>query len=231
MNRSTVVQLFVVVTLLVVVTVIIANAGWDMQLARRYYVPGSGFPIGNMQPWYGLYRYGEWPAFLMGAVAFLVFIGGYFKQGLIKYRRPALFLFLLLVLAPGLFANTAFKDHWGRPRPRQVEQFGGSMTFDQPWQPGPAPKNASFPAGHPTVAFYLSAPFFVLRRTKPRQAYCWLFGGLAYGIIMGAARIIQGGHFLSDVVWSAGFVYLTAMVLATVLRLDVGPKTGLASLQ
>lgn len=52
--------------LLVVVTVIIAIAGLDLQLAGRFYMPDSGFPIGNMQPWYGLYRYGEWPAFLMG---------------------------------------------------------------------------------------------------------------------------------------------------------------------
>jgi membrane-associated PAP2 superfamily phosphatase len=47
-----------------------------------------------------------------------------------------------------------------------------------------------------------------------------LWGGLVYGCIMGMARIIQGGHFLSDVLWSAGFVYLTALVLAAWLLPD-----------
>jgi len=96
------------------------------------------------------------------------------------------------------------------------------MAFHQPWQPGPAPKNASFPAGHPTVAFYMSAPYFILRKKRERrQALLWLWGGILYGVVMGVARIIQGGHFVTDVIWSAGFVYLTAMALASLLRLDV----------
>jgi lipid A 4'-phosphatase len=224
MNRSTTVQLLIITTLLLLVTAVIAAAGWDMQLARQFYVPGSGFPTGNLQPWHALYLYGLWPAYLMAGVALLVFTGSFIRPRLMKYRTAALFLVLLLLVGPGLLANAVFKDHWGRPRPVQVEQFGGNMAFHQTWQPGPAPKNASFPAGHPTAAFYLSAPFFVLRRTRPRQAYCWLWGGFAYGVIMGMARIIQGGHFLSDVLWSAGFVYLTALVLAALLHLDAEPK-------
>jgi uncharacterized membrane protein len=30
---------------------------------------------------------------------------------------------------------------------------------------------------------------------------------------MGAGRMLQGAHWFSDVVWSAGFVYLTALFL------------------
>jgi membrane-associated PAP2 superfamily phosphatase len=30
----------------------------------------------------------------------------------------------------------------------------------------------------------------------------------------------QGAHFLSDVVWSAGFVYLSALAIYYALRLD-----------
>ena len=133
------------------------------------------------------------------------------------------------IFAPGILANSVFKDHWGRPRPRQVDMFGGSMPFHQPWQPGPAPKNASFPAGHPTIAFYLSAPYFVLRGKKSRsQALLWLWGGIFYGVIMGMARIIQGGHFVTDVIWSAGFVYLTAILLTALMKLDTAPGMTLS---
>ena len=34
---------------------------------------------------------------------------------------------------------------------------------------------------------------------------------------MGIARIVQGGHFVTDVIWSAGFVYLTCIVLASTM--------------
>jgi membrane-associated PAP2 superfamily phosphatase len=37
---------------------------------------------------------------------------------------------------------------------------------------------------------------------------------------VGAARVLQGAHFVSDVVWSAGVVYITALVLSRLLRLD-----------
>lgn len=226
MNRSTALRVAILTGALVAATAVIAAMGWDLQLAQRFYVPGAGFPTGNLQPWRALYRFGEWPAFLMGGTALIVAVAGFFRPRLAQYRPDAFFLFLLLALGPGLLANTVFKDHWGRPRPRQLEQFGGHMAFHQPWQPGPAPANASFPAGHPTVAFYMSAPFFVLRKGRRRQAHCWLWGGIAYGVLMGAARIVQGGHFLSDVVWSAGFVYLTALVLASLLRHKTSAALG-----
>ena len=189
-----------------------------------FYQPGEGFTIGNQQPWRFLYRFGEYPSFIMGGGALLLFLAGYIRPTLTRLRRQALFLALLLIIAPGILANAVFKDHWGRPRPRQVDMFGGSMSFHQPWQPGPAPRNASFPAGHPTVAFYMSAPYFVLRKKNHPQTLLWLCGGVLYGVIMGMARIIQGGHFVTDVIWSAGFVYLTAMVLASLLKPDAEPE-------
>ena len=216
MNKS----FFILLSVLVLATYVCVLNNVDIRSASMFYQAGSGFPTGNLQPWKFLYVYGEYPAFAMGAIAVLLFVAGYFKPTLAGFRRQALFISLLFIIAPGVLANLVFKDHWGRPRPRQVDIFGGSMSFHQPWQPGPAPKNASFPAGHPTVAFFLSAPYFILRLKKRRQALLWLYGGVIYGIFMGIARVIQGGHFVTDVIWSAGFVYLTAIVLASLLRLD-----------
>ena len=206
---------------LMAATVLCVLADADIRATALFYQPGAGFPIGKLQPWKFLYRFGEYPSFAMGTVALLLVVAGFFKPTLARYRRQALFIALLLIIAPGILANSVFKDHWGRPRPRQVDIFGGTMAFHQPWQPGPAPRNASFPAGHPTVAFYMSAPYFILREKKRRrQALLWLWGGILYGCVMGMARIIQGGHFLTDVIWSAGFVYLTAMVLASLMQLN-----------
>lgn len=220
---------FILLLALIAATLLCVLTNADIRTTALFYQPGTGFPIGNLQPWRFLYRYGEYPAFSMGAIAVLLVVAGFFRPSLACFRRQALFIALLLIIAPGVLANSIFKDHWGRPRPRQVDKFGGTMAFHQPWQPGPAPRNASFPAGHPTVAFYLSAPYFILREKKRRrQALLWLWGGILYGCVMGMARIIQGGHFVTDVIWSAGFVYLTAMVLASLMKLDAVPEVTTA---
>lgn len=63
----------------------------------------------------------------------------------------------------------------------------------------------------------MAAPFFIYRRRKPAVARCWLVGGTVFGLLMSYARIAQGGHFLSDVLWSWGMVYLTALALSALL--------------
>ena len=48
----------------------------------------------------------------------------------------------------------------------------------------------------------------------------WLAIGLSYGALLGLERMVLGGHFASDVVWSAGFVYLIGLALYYLLKLD-----------
>ena len=220
MNRTTITQLIGIAALLVAATVLIAASNVDMKVTTFFYVPGTGFPYGDLQPGYSLYRYGVWPAYLLAAVALLVICYSFILPGAMPYRKPALFCVLLLALGPGLVINTIFKDHWGRPRPRQVAEFGGSQQFHQPWQKGGLTECKSFPCGHASAAFYLMAPYFVLRRIGRRRARAWLILGIVYGTLMSAERIAQGGHFVSDVLWSGGIVYLTGLVLAAAMRLD-----------
>jgi membrane-associated PAP2 superfamily phosphatase len=64
------------------------------------------------------------------------------------------------------------------------------------------------------------APFFVLRRRAPGWARKALVAGVLYGLMMGLARMIQGGHYLTDVIWSGVLVYMTGLVLYYLFRLD-----------
>jgi membrane-associated PAP2 superfamily phosphatase len=41
--------------------------------------------------------------------------------------------------------------------------------------------------------------------------------GLVYGILIGLGRIVQGGHYLTDVLWSFGIVALVAVTLNDIL--------------
>jgi len=190
----------------------------DVRITSLFYLPGQGFPIGRMQPWFALYRFGEYPAYIMGSVCLFLGIASFFRPNLYSIRLKVLYIAIVLIIGPGILVNTLFKGYWGRPRPVHVKTFGGKFVFHQPWQPGPASKNASFPAGHPSAAFYMSTPYFVLpEKRHRRKALIWLWGGIFFGVIMGIVRVIQGGHFVTDVIWSAGFVYLTCIVLASLM--------------
>src|SRR5262245_11381118 len=39
------------------------------------------------------------------------------------------YIALCAAIGPGVVANLGFKDHWGRARPSQITEFGGSKSF------------------------------------------------------------------------------------------------------
>jgi membrane-associated PAP2 superfamily phosphatase len=120
--------------------------------------------------------------------------------------RAALFLIVTLALGPGIITNLVLKDHWGRSRPIDVQQFGGTDRFTPWWDPrGECPNNCSFVAGEPSGAFWTMAPAAL----APLELQPLAFGAaLLFGVAVGMLRIGGGGHFFSDVVFAGVFVYL-----------------------
>ena len=51
------------------------------------------------------------------------------RRRMLLSGRAVLFLMATLALGPGLLVNVILKDHWGRPRPIDVTQFGGEQHF------------------------------------------------------------------------------------------------------
>jgi lipid A 4'-phosphatase len=212
------------VGLLLILTALIAATGLDITLERHFYQQGVW--IGrDLDPWRFLYRFGVFPAYLLGGSMLLLYGAGFCSRWAVRFRKDALFLVLVLALGPGLLVNTVFKDQWGRPRPSQLQIFNGRehLSFHQVWERGEPGVGRSFPSGHASAAFYFVAPYFVLRRRSRKYARLALAGGLAYGVLMGVARMAQGGHFPSDVLWAGGIVYLSGLILCYFLRLDGEP--------
>ena len=55
-------------------------------------------------------------------------------------------------------------------------------------------------------------------RRRPWLAAGFLLLGLVCGGVIGLARIVAGCHFPSDVLWSGGIIYFTALALAAPFR-------------
>jgi lipid A 4'-phosphatase len=186
----------------------------DLTVAGWFYDPFDGFflkdhPLArfvfDLVPWVSR-------TVLLGLVVFLL-LAWTWRRGhpfFVAHRKAMAYLLLVALAGPLLLVNTVFKDHWGRARPSQIEQFGGDKQFTRAAVPADqCVKNCSFVSGHASTGFFFLAPAFVY----PRRRRLWLAAGAAAGLGTGLVRIVQGGHFVSDVVFSGIVVYLTARVL------------------
>ena len=70
----------------------------------------------------------------------------------------------------------------------------------------------SFPSGHGSMAYSVAsaAAFYPYH---PVVAVGALVGGIAFGTLTGAARMAQGGHFATDVLWSGIIVFVVIATL------------------
>lgn len=139
-----------------------------------------------------------------------------------KLSRIAGFSALTYLLIPGVVVNGLIKPLWGRVRPYNIVEFGGSFGFTSPFEiGGQCTKACSFVSGETSALFTCAtlALLFVvpaLAKEWRRLAVWAIFGAAAFG---SALRIAVGAHFLSDVVFSA--ILSSALVLMFALRLSV----------
>ena len=160
-----------------------------------------------------LYRFGNLPAIVAASGGLIAAVGSLKFARLRRFSKLSVFLAMLLIIGPGVIVNAIFKEHYGRPRPREVVEFGGRQEFVPALQPNFGKHGHSFPSGHASMGFYFLGLFVYWYRDKRRLAWLFLGIGLVYGTVMGMGRIAQGAHWLSDVIWSGGLVYLTAWLL------------------
>lgn len=132
-----------------------------------------------------------------------------------KAFYAAIVMFSLLT-GPLIAVNGIFKEHWGRARPLSVEEFDGKQQFTPAWIIADQCKhNCSFTSGHAAAGFALCVGFFVSRRK------IWLISGLVLGGLVGLTRMMNGAHFLSDVIFSFFIVYIVSAVAAYVISMLV----------
>jgi membrane-associated PAP2 superfamily phosphatase len=161
-----------------------------------------------------IYLYGVLPAQILCAIALIAMFLSIWMPNLKRYRAACAVLSITLGLGSLFITHTILKECWGRPRPRQTQEFGGHQPFRAYYQPlfnkAPEPSK-SFPSGHSTCGFYFFCLYFLGRRFQmPRLAKLGIVLSLFLGGMLSAARIVQGGHFISDVYVAGLIMWLTS---------------------
>ncbi len=189
--------------------VFVSFPGLDLFLSGLFHVPGQGFPAESdhaVQTVRYLWRLSAW-VLVIGAGVLLLASAVLGRPRMLGIGRAALVFFLLLQgLGPGLLVNAVLKDNWGRARPSQVAEFGGTKRHDPPFLPtDQCDRNCSFVGGEAAYAFSFMALGFLPGPAPRRRA--WFAFGAAFGVAVSAVRVAQGGHFVSDCLF-AGFLML-----------------------
>ena len=214
---------------LIVSTVFVRLTNFDHYAQEAIFQAGEGsWELGDHPFWKLLYDLGTIPTMLVVIASLIGFFLSWSRDGLRRWSRVFVYLLSVAVVGPGIITNAILKEYWGRPRPREVEGFGGHNAFEEILTLDLSSAGKSFPCGHATMGFYFLCGFFLLRRHRKSWANTVLIGALILGALMGIARMLQGAHFFSDMIWAGAVCWFTAMGLFYAMKLDQGiVKRGL----
>lgn len=191
--------------------VLVEFSSIDLRVSRLFY-SDAGFYLADQ--WWSLCLHecaGNLIGLSMVLVASLYLFNRFSKRNLLGVDgRKLVFLLAVLVLGAGLIVNVLFKDHFGRARPRNVLEFGGSQRFTPAFVvANECARNCSFSSGEGAGAFFSLALASAFGRKRST-----LLIGLGFGCLVSVSRIASGAHFLSDTVVSFFVMSILTDVLA-----------------
>lgn len=183
----------------------------DLTISGWFFDPATGTFPARTQPFYEWVRRGM-PYFLFAIEIYVVVLwaaGAWLKHVFFGITgRIAAYLLLTLAIGPGLVVNVILKDSWGRPRPSTIREFGGPDYFVPPLVlSDQCDTNCSFSSGHGALGFW---PMALALLAPPAWRPFAVLAAVGFGMLVGFVRIAQGGHFFSDVVFSA---FLTVYII------------------
>ena len=186
----------------------------DLQISLAFFdMPSATFSANNI-PWvHAVYVATPW----VGQAAFVLFCLGllYLKirpqAQRLGLQRRLLAWVLMAIVGLGVVVDWGLKNNVGRPRPEQLQLFGTNKPFVPAFQWSThCDVNCSFVSGHAASGFSLMA-WGMWAGWQRRQKF--LLMGMVAGAAIGAVRVAQGGHFVSDVVFSGWAVWLTYLLI------------------
>jgi len=182
---------------------------FDIYVSRMFF--DNGFYL--QRSWWTTLAHDSMGIFLTLSMAAV--LGLYAWNKLVKRTRcgvdgrKVVYLFFVLILGAGLIVNVVLKDNFGRARPRDIAEFGGSQLYTPPFVASDAcQKNCSFSSGEAAGGFFAIALAWALGRRRAMVAAAVVLGAFA-----SFCRVATGAHFLSDTVVSFFVMLIVADVL------------------
>lgn len=127
-------------------------------------------------------------------------------------RKTIVYMAVVLLLGPGLVVNELLKNNIGRARPVNTMCFDGTQMFTPAFTfSAECDRNCSFVSGHASFGYYWVTLGFLAKTPLWRRRGFWF--GAVMGTGIGLVRIVQGRHFLSDVIFAFFFVYAVAAIV------------------
>lgn len=192
----------------------------DLWLAGLFFDRSVGKFVGQTNPGFGALRENGYvavaTAILVATLGLARLMGGRLP-GLPP--RTAIALLLSLLIGPGLLVNGILKPYGGRPRPAEVSQFGGPLSFVEWWNlKGDCDNNCSFMSGEAATAAWMFGPAMLV----PPPLRVWALGAAGvFTVVVSVLRMAAGGHFFSDVLIGA---LTTILIILGMNRLLVGRR-------
>ncbi len=202
------------------VAVYAALPGVDLLVSARCFQAGQGFTHAQDPVVRWLYVWTPWLGRGLLAGMVLVALAGrplgawLTRQGRTNAgqmlsgpgRHMAILATCAALLGNGLIVE-GLKNTVGRPRPVQVDVFGGDQPYQGPLAIGREPgSHKSMCSSHAAAGFALMTLGLGCSRVWRRR---WFLIGTLAGTVVGLGRIMQGGHFLSDVIFAFYAVWLS----------------------
>lgn len=191
----------------------------DLWITGYLHAGQGSFPASDWRWVQALYQVTPWVgrALFLGSAVFLVWSCWRGRAPPRWQWRRAAALHLVFLLGLGLVVHAVFKERWGRPRPYEVQAFAGAHAYVPALRPGGTCEgNCSFVSGHAATGFALVSLGMFASRARRRW---WFSLALCSGMLIGAGRVLQGGHFISDVLFAGWLMWaVTVLVRETWLR-------------
>ena len=209
-NKKIIIEFFAAITFFAVIMFLFRLTGFDLTVSDKAY-DLTGFHSTSLlkaAAWVGKYL-----SVIFCSTAILAL--PYLLKKKKPYAREAILAICLLGLGPGILNNFIFKPLFQRSRPVEIQRYNpdSEYKFTPPLTIGENSEATSFPSGHSGAAFFFIFPWFCLRFRK-KYGIRLLIPGLIFGCITGAVRVLEGRHFMSDVIASLCVVYLSATLLS-----------------
>lgn len=195
---------------------------FDTRLSSRFFDPDVGFAAGQNPVLVSARRFAQGVTRVMivlSATALLVpllFSGARFAMG----PKAGLLVLSVVTLGSGLIVNVGLKGFWGRARPFDTTEFGGTEPFTRAWAFSDSCSwDCSFVSGEAAASMLLMVFALIV---PPAWRLRTAIAAAGFSLLVSLNRIAFGAHFLSDVLIAWGLVLIVIIAVHHMLYVQGG---------